>query len=441
MRRFFLFFSLLIANTVVLNAQQPHMVDINIDQIVQYYQGELTYCDFDSIIGVTVNKDPTYDGIPFWIDQNDNVVHANSIIITTENDGKLVYIEKENDLLISVNINIYENEMPEPVSHEIWLSEGMTTTLIPTVQDESYFYVWESDNWPQDSLYQSYTLTVNKRGFYRCNMWDQCLHYSKVEYYVNQAPTLEYVTTNLFVNRNELHWVPNTQNDYDTIAIFRDWSFVEYWEYDMGIWVDPTVNNENAAPLYTMKPVKNGTIIDGCTSKWKTGVALSLHHVFDETIDISFYGPDRQDGIPLEEYIQFYQLYSVESTGWGLIRSMIPTDVNDLYDIENDYDTLIIATVTFDGEEIYSNMIFPHNGTTNCDEKSISKIQVFPNPAKDELFVPVEDAEYRIFNIQGQMVQNGKCMKIIDISNLNSGIYILEIREKDSTTTIKFVVE
>ena len=412
------------------SAQEPHTVDINIDQIVQYYQSQLTYCDFDSIIGVIVNKDPTYDGIPYWIDQNDNVIHANSVIITEENDGKLVYIEKDNDLLISVNINLIENEMPAPAAHGIWLSEGMTTTLYPTEQNEGYLYAWESSNWPLDSIYQGYTIQVNEPGFYRCNMWDQCLHYSKVEYSVNQAPKIEYVTTNLFVNRNELHWIPDEINDYDTIAIFRDWSFVETWEYDMGIWVDPSVNNENASPIYALKPVKNGEIIDGCISKWKAGISLTLHHVFDQTIDISFYGPDRQDGVPLEEYIQYYQLYSVESTGWGLIRSMIPTDVNDLYDIENDYDTLIIAAVTFDGEEIYSNMIFPHAGITKCDENFEQNIQIYPNPTDGILNISASiDAEYKIFDLQGRVVKFGNLQQQINVSDLAKGLYTMQIIE------------
>jgi hypothetical protein len=274
-------------------------------------------------------------------------------------------------------------------------------------------------------------------------MLDQCLHYSKVEYSVNQAPKIEYVTNNLFVNRNELHWIPDEINDYDKIAIFRDWNFIETWEYDMGIWVDPSVNNENAAPLYTLKPVKNGEIINGCTSKWKTGVALSLHHVFDETIDISFYGPDRQDGIPLEEYIQFYQLYSVESTGWGLIRSMIPTDVNDLYDIENDYDTLIIAAVTFDGLEIYSNMIFPHAGITKCEESHQESFKIYPNPTSGILNFSEEiGSEYKIFDINGRVVRSGKLEQQLDVSALAKGLYTIQINENGQKPfTKKFIRE
>lgn len=421
-------------------AQEPHTINITITDIVMYYNSEITYCDFDSITEIIVHKDPNYAGIPFWIDENDNVVQANLVAITTVNNGKLVYIEKDNDLLLSVSIRILGNEMPAPYTHDIWLSEGVTQILQPTPQDEGYLYVWESDRWPQDSIYQGYTLEISEPGFYRCNMLDLCLHYSKVEYHVNISPKIEYVTTNLFVNRNEVHWVPDEYNNYDTIAVFRDFQFIEYWKYDMGIWVDPTTNNENGSPLYTLKPVKFGTIMEG-TSKWKTGISLSLHHVYDETIDISFYGPDNEAGIPLEDYIQFYQLYSVESTGWGLVRSMIPIETNDMYDIENEYDTLIIAAVTFDGKEIYSNMIFPHD-ITKCHENHEQNIQIYPNPTDGLLNISASiDAEYKIFDLQGRIMKYGFIKPQLNVSDLTKGMYTLQIIENEKLTIKKFIRE
>ena len=439
-----LFFAMIAAfSTAVATAQEPHTVEFNINEIVQYYHNDLTFCDFDSITGVIVNKNPYYEGTPFWIDQNDNVIHANFIVITTVNDGKLLYIEKDNDLLISVEIRLLENNMPAQTSHEIWLPEDMTQILHPTAQDEGYMYVWESDNWPPDSLYQGYELAVNEGGFYRCNMFDDCLHYSKIEYYINKSPKIEYVSTNMFVNRNELHWIPNENDGYDTVAIFRDGVFVENWEYDMGIWVDPVFNNEYGTPWYRLVPVMNGiTMVEG-SSRWKTGISLTLHHVYDETIDISFIGPGNEMGTPLEEYIQFYQLYSVESTGWGLVRSMIPLDINDLNGIENEYDTLVIAAVTFNNQEIYSNMIFPHAGITKCDENYEQNVQIYPNPTDGLLNISAGiNAEYKIFDLQGKMVKFGAVEPQINVSDLAKGLYTMQILENGKKPHIeKFILK
>ena len=213
MKRLLLFAMIAAFSTTVATAQEPHTVEFNINEIVQYYHNDLTFCDFDSITGVIVNKNPNYEGTPFWIDQNDNVIHANFIVITTVNDGKLLYIEKDNDLLISVDINILENNMPSASFDTVWIHEGLQYNvepimLRPTEENLGYLYVWESENWPVDSLYQGYELEVGNAGFYRCNMFDECLHYSKAEFFVEKAPVIGYVSTNLNLNLNELHWVP-----------------------------------------------------------------------------------------------------------------------------------------------------------------------------------------------------------------------------------------
>lgn len=437
MKRLVIMISCLFA-AIVATAQEPHTVEFTVTDIVNSYHNELTFCDFDSITGVIVHKAPDFNGTVFWIDEQNSVLQADSIIIRPENDGHLLYIEKENDILLGVDIWILQNEMPAPHAHSIWLSEGGNQTLYPTPEDEGYLYVWESDQWPADSIFQGYELTVEKPGYYKCNMFDQCLHYSMVEYTAQQDPWVRYVTTNIETNTNEICWTPYENCIYDTIQIYRNDTLVGECHFQDSTWTDPDQNNSETSQQYRIEAIYHGASMAG-PSKWKSGISLQMT-INEEFIDLSFSGPTDEDGTPIENVIQFYQLYSVESTGWGLIQSMIPVTTSELL-IENDYDTLVIAGVLFDGHELYSNMIFPHSGTTKCNENNIGKFQIFPNPAKDELFVPVEDTEYRIFNIQGQMVQNGRSTGRIDISNLNSGVHIIEIREKDSTTTIKFVVE
>jgi len=429
-------------------AQEPHTVEFNVSEIVQYYHNELTFCDFDSITGVIVQKDPSYTGTPFWIDENDQVIQANFIVITTVNDGKLLYIEKDNDLLIRMDIHINENEMPAQSLDTVWLHEGLqynveTLTLRPTEENLGYLYVWESSNWPSDSTYQGYELEVGNAGFYRCNMFDQCLHYSKKEFLVEKAPVIGYITTNLNLNLNELHWTPKGSM-YDTIAIYRNGDIVTIEDKHVGSWVDPVFNNENGTPWYTMYAVKNGEIIEESVSRWKTGISLNVQNVTTETVDLSFYGPDNEIGYPLEGYIQFFQLYSIESTGFGLVRSMIPVSTTELMDIENDYDTLVIAAVLWNGIEVFSNMVYPNGGLTKCEEQfgTADKVQIFPNPVTNGILcISTDDAEYRIYNINGQQVKSGRCSQRLDISELSSGVYAIEIREKQSTTTIKFIVE
>ena len=434
MRKIVIFLGLLIANIAILTAQQPHTIEFTINEIVQYYHSEINFCDFDSVTGVIVQKNPNYEETPFWIDENDNVIHANSIIITEENDGKLVYIEKENDILISVNINIIENEMPTPSLDTVWLHEGMQynvepIVLRPTEEDFGYIYAWESDNWPPDSIYQGYELEVGNAGFYRCNMFDLCLHYSKAEFFAEKAPVIGYVSTNLNLNLNELHWTPKGST-YDTIAIYRNGYIVTMCDKHDKVWIDPVFNNEGGTPWYVMYAIQNGRIIEESASRWKTGISLNLQNVTTESVDLNFYGPDNEIGYPLEDYIQFFQLYSVESTGWGLVRSMIPVGTTELLDIENDYDTLIVAAVLWNGIEVYSNMVFPHRDIMSNGKDHLKKFQIYPNPTSGILNFSGEiGSEYFIFNLDGRVVMSGKLERQLDVSTLAKGAYTIQVNK------------
>lgn len=420
-------------------AQESHTIDFSINMVTEYGPNDLYFCD--SITCIIVHKNPEYNGTPFWIDQNDVVIHADSIIITASNDGKLVYIEKDNDLLLSINIYIMEDNMPVNMSHGIWLSEGETKTLYPTAQDEGYEYVWESSNWPSDSLYHGYTLDIVEPGFYRCNMWDGCLHYSKVEYFANQDPILDYVTTNLLTNTNEIHWTPYTGCFYDTLNVYRDGQLVGQCEFQDGVWVDPTVNNADSAHRYSVEAVKNGESLVGQTS-WKSGISLQTT-ISGEMINISFSEPGDGNEIPLTSRILFYQLYSIEDDGWWLVRSMIPIGTTELQEM-NIFDTLVVAGVLIDGSEIYSNLVIP-SALSGCNEYSPENITIYPNPTTDILNISGNiNAEYTIFNIQGELIMNGtinNSTSTLDVSSFAKGLYIIKIVKGNKEFVKKFVVE
>lgn len=421
----------ILLNVLALGAIAQHVIEFSISEVTQYGPNDFSFCDSITVI---VHKNPDYNGTPFWIDENDEVVHADSIILTSSNDGKLVYIEKDNDLLISINIMIMENNMPSASFDTVWIHEGLQYNvepimLRPTEENLGYLYVWESENWPEDSLYQGYELEVRNAGLYLCNIFDGCLHNSKAEFYVEKAPVIGYVSTNLNLDLNELHWTPKGST-YDTIAIFRNGYIVTICDKHDGIWVDSVFNNEGGTPWYQMFAVKNGTIVNESASRWLTGISLNITNVDDESVDLSFYGPDNEIGYSPEEYIQFFQLYSVEADGFGLIRSMIPVGTTELLDIENDYDTLVIAAVLWNGIEVYSNMVFPHAVAMSNIENYSKDIQIYPNPTSGILnFSGDIGNEYKIFNLDGRVVKTGILEPQLNVSDLAKGLYTIEIRE------------
>lgn len=76
------------------------------------------------------------------------------------------------------------------------------------------------------------------------------------------------------------------------------------------------------------------------------------------------------------------------------------------------------------------------------DNPKHNAVQIYPNPANDILNVTkVSDkTEYKIYNITGQLIRKGiiKNQKI-PVSNLTTGVYLLEIKSATETAQIKFI--
>ncbi len=78
-------------------------------------------------------------------------------------------------------------------------------------------------------------------------------------------------------------------------------------------------------------------------------------------------------------------------------------------------------------------------------DNEVDDFKLYPNPAKSTLNIKVMDAEsvtYRIVNMIGQTVKQGQLIDdMINISNLQSGLYIIEVNDGDEINTKRFIKE
>jgi len=83
------------------------------------------------------------------------------------------------------------------------------------------------------------------------------------------------------------------------------------------------------------------------------------------------------------------------------------------------------------------------NGINNLEKTNLEKISIYPNPAKDKLFVSgnVENANLKIFNLQSQLVLEKVLTddKAIDISKLEIGLYTVKIQTKNNIFINKLI--
>lgn len=87
--------------------------------------------------------------------------------------------------------------------------------------------------------------------------------------------------------------------------------------------------------------------------------------------------------------------------------------------------------------------IIPSTAALN-ELSELHSLEIYPNPVSDALVVKeisLEVFEYSIFNVIGQEVSNGFSSGTISVMELESGVYLLQIKEEDVIKTTKFVVK
>ncbi len=76
------------------------------------------------------------------------------------------------------------------------------------------------------------------------------------------------------------------------------------------------------------------------------------------------------------------------------------------------------------------------------DEKSLSKLSVFPNPTNAFLHISLnnmQNSTFEIYSTQGQLLFKTLATDAIDVSDLTNGIYILKVNQDENISLIRFV--
>lgn len=86
--------------------------------------------------------------------------------------------------------------------------------------------------------------------------------------------------------------------------------------------------------------------------------------------------------------------------------------------------------------------------STNIEENTLeSSLSIYPNPANDQLTLSIgeieQNVEVRVLDISGKLVQqtsiNANSIRNLDISNLEDGVYLLQLINGDDSAIKKFI--
>ncbi|WP_434981341.1 T9SS type A sorting domain-containing protein [Daejeonia sp. YH14] len=120
--------------------------------------------------------------------------------------------------------------------------------------------------------------------------------------------------------------------------------------------------------------------------------------------------------------------------------------VTGFYKISSGSETVAAFSAYISEENAYSASLLPLEFETLAVQGiSDSKLQLYPNPAKNEIFInwKSSDAAYSIIDANGSLISNQSKLvsgkNRIDISKLTSGVYFIEIYESGKRIRTKFI--
>ena len=89
---------------------------------------------------------------------------------------------------------------------------------------------------------------------------------------------------------------------------------------------------------------------------------------------------------------------------------------------------------------VWETPVQPVTAYNSVSEVEAATLSVYPNPATDRLFVNAENLKnVEIFDMTGRSVMTST-MNVIDLSNVEAGIYFVTVRSENAAKTIKLVV-
>ena len=113
------------------------------------------------------------------------------------------------------------------------------------------------------------------------------------------------------------------------------------------------------------------------------------------------------------------------------------------------YDLALFGDLDLSGNDRIFNTaidlgVYEYNSTLGLDDVSehTNTVKVYPNPVNDRLFISTtaQIKSLMIYNINGQMVKQSKvASNAVDVSQLPTGLYMIQIQTENNTITQKFI--
>ena len=140
-----------------------------------------------------------------------------------------------------------------------------------------------------------------------------------------------------------------------------------------------------------------------------------------------------------------YGVYYIDDTftEWQPFSNGLPNVIISELEVNNADGKLYAGTY---GRGLWSSALF--DATLTVDDVSLESLQVYPNPASDNVFIKwdkTEQVSIRVFDALGKLMLFNKNVNIsksvaLDVSNYEQGIYFIKISNREGVITKKLMI-
>lgn len=408
-------------------------------KIIPYYKNNYTYTAFDSLETVISEYYDNTSGE--WLKQSleEYVYEENNYL-----KELVFYIWNENtqDWVASMKFEIiydeeykFTNQITYNFIENVWVynSKYDFTYNLDDFVTNSTFYMWEIDleiwiyNDKVDITYDENNNKLETLSSYwdlENEIWVENYKYICVYNIDNTLAEEHYF---YFESENWLEY-SKVYYSYTDNKLFSTESF--YWDYEISQWI-----NDIKTEFYYIEELLDYTI-----NYYQEVQSYKIQYSYDEfDNNISFVGYNWESDAwvesSLNEYILDYN-YTIENVASPLWYNQYEY-THAL--IEESY-----STISKDITQMYKTNYYVSDFDVNIKENNFTSLNIYPNPASDYINISSQNTieNINIYNIDGKKIDNIKTNKtnnIIDISNLQQGIYILETISENQVEKSKFI--
>ena len=378
--------------------------------------------------------------------------------------------------LFTTNLFAQEDATIDPSEIKYWIGEG---------ESEVVFIV----NWaePDTALAWGYRF-VGENVVLKTIMDD----IAEVDYrfsyegesYINDIHFNDGVLDLSLVTPGWLTYLINGESTWDMFdeATVADGEYVKIGDTECGTMIDPInwiyVYEKEVAPVYALG--EEATIDPSDIVYWigegENSVVFAVNFADPEDVCFAWGYKFAGESVTIREMMEAIAAvdlrfaFTDEPSAWGgMMLTDLAFNYNEVHYELNGYNAMynlngVASWYTFDEQTVvdgdfvkwgdytiateiaqwtyvWETTVQPVTAYDNVNEVEAAALSVYPNPATDRLFVNADNLkDVEIFDMTGRSVMTST-MNVVDLSNVEAGIYFVTVRSDNAAKTVKLVVK